>query len=100
MVLALPAGRGLPLGAPAGGSPEEALAGVIGRTRTALLHALDGGPLTTTDLARTPVLAPAATRPVPAAARPVPPTAQSVPAAARTPTGRRATPYRPGRRAP
>ncbi|WP_432059760.1 ArsR/SmtB family transcription factor [Streptomyces sp. S1] len=52
VVLALPAGRGLPLAAPDGGSPEEALAGVIGRTRTALLHALDGGPLTTTDLAR------------------------------------------------
>ncbi|MFJ7126289.1 ArsR/SmtB family transcription factor [Streptomyces sp. NPDC098101] len=52
VVLALPTGRGLPLAAPDGGSPEEALAGVIGRTRTALLHALSDGPRTTTDLAR------------------------------------------------
>ncbi|MFE8936951.1 ArsR/SmtB family transcription factor [Streptomyces sp. NPDC007872] len=52
VVLALPAGRGLPLAAPDGAPPGEALAGILGRNRAALLHALSDGPRTTTDLAR------------------------------------------------
>ncbi|MYV69361.1 helix-turn-helix domain-containing protein, partial [Streptomyces sp. SID2131] len=46
------AGRGLPLAAPDGAPPGEALAGILGRNRAALLHALSDGPRTTTDLAR------------------------------------------------
>lgn len=51
VVLAYPAGRGLPLAPDGGGTPEEALTGVLGRTRTELLHALDEA-RTTTGLAR------------------------------------------------
>ncbi|MFJ5833875.1 winged helix-turn-helix domain-containing protein [Streptomyces sp. NPDC093089] len=51
VVLACPAGRGLPLAPDGGGTREEALTGVLGRTRAELLHALDEG-MTTTGLAR------------------------------------------------
>lgn len=51
VVLAYPAGRGLPLAPDGGGTPEEALTGVLGRTRAELLHALDEA-RTTTGLAR------------------------------------------------
>lgn len=51
VVLAYPAGRGLPLAPDGGGTSEEALAGVLGRTRAELLHALDEA-RTTTGLAR------------------------------------------------
>ncbi|MFF1506256.1 ArsR/SmtB family transcription factor [Streptomyces sp. NPDC058326] len=50
VVLTYPAGRGLPP-APSCGAPDEALAGVLGRTRTELLRALTE-PRTTTELAR------------------------------------------------
>ncbi|MFD3535652.1 ArsR/SmtB family transcription factor [Streptomyces sp. NPDC058664] len=50
VVLAYPAGRGLPP-APDGGGGPEALAGVLGRTRTELLRTL-AVPRTTTELAR------------------------------------------------
>ncbi|MGW0750752.1 ArsR/SmtB family transcription factor [Streptomyces sp. NPDC002587] len=49
-VLAYPAGRGLPPG-PGRGGPDEPLAGVLGRTRLALLRSLDEA-RTTTGLAR------------------------------------------------
>ncbi|MBT2387710.1 helix-turn-helix transcriptional regulator [Streptomyces sp. ISL-11] len=49
--LAYPAGRGLPPVPDKGGSPDEPLAGVLGRTRLALLRCLDE-PCTTTGLAR------------------------------------------------
>ncbi|MEW2417672.1 helix-turn-helix domain-containing protein [Streptomyces sp. NPDC046866] len=51
VVLTYPAGRGLPPVPEGGGAPEEPLAGVLGRTRLALLRSLDG-PCTTTGLAR------------------------------------------------
>ncbi|KOG13127.1 MULTISPECIES: ArsR/SmtB family transcription factor [Streptomyces] len=51
VVLAYPAGPGLPLAPDGGGTREEALTGVLGRTRASLLHALDEA-LTTTGLAR------------------------------------------------
>ncbi|CAM5229946.1 ArsR/SmtB family transcription factor [Streptomyces narbonensis] len=51
VVLAYPAGRGLPLAPDGDGTREEALAGVLGRTRADLLHALDEA-RTTTGLAR------------------------------------------------
>ncbi|MFI0988300.1 ArsR/SmtB family transcription factor [Streptomyces exfoliatus] len=51
VVLAYPAGRGLPLAADGADTPEDALAGVLGHTRTALLRAL-AEPRTTTELAR------------------------------------------------
>ncbi|MFH8620363.1 ArsR/SmtB family transcription factor [Streptomyces vietnamensis] len=50
VVLAYPAGGGLPLAPPAA-SGEDALAGVLGRTRAELLRALTS-PRTTTELAR------------------------------------------------
>lgn len=50
-VLAYPAGRGLPPVPDGGGQADEPLAGVLGRTRFALLHALDEA-RTTTGLAR------------------------------------------------
>ncbi|WP_405853838.1 winged helix-turn-helix domain-containing protein [Streptomyces sp. NBC_00090] len=51
VVLAYPAGRGLPLAPNGGGTSEEALTGVLGRTRAELLHVLDEA-RTTTGLAR------------------------------------------------
>ncbi|MET9962310.1 winged helix-turn-helix domain-containing protein [Streptomyces sp. NPDC006326] len=51
VALAYPAGRGLPLVPDRNGPPDEPLAGVLGRTRLALLHCLDQ-PRTTTGLAR------------------------------------------------
>ncbi|WP_323182563.1 winged helix-turn-helix domain-containing protein [Streptomyces sp. NBC_00094] len=51
VVLAYPAGRGLPLAPDGGGTREEALTGVLGRTRAELLRALDEA-RTTTGLAR------------------------------------------------
>ncbi|MFB7589531.1 ArsR/SmtB family transcription factor [Streptomyces sp. NPDC056169] len=51
VVLAYPAGRGLPLAPDGGGTREGALTGVLGRTRAELLRALDEV-RTTTGLAR------------------------------------------------
>ncbi|MFE7580611.1 ArsR/SmtB family transcription factor [Streptomyces gardneri] len=51
VVLAYPAGRGLPLAPDGDGTREEALTGVLGRTRAELLRALDEA-RTTTGLAR------------------------------------------------
>ncbi|WP_374224461.1 ArsR/SmtB family transcription factor [Streptomyces sp. ISL-94] len=51
MALAYPAGRGLPLVPDEGGAPDDPLAGVLGRTRLALLRSLDQA-RTTTGLAR------------------------------------------------
>ncbi|MER6479186.1 helix-turn-helix domain-containing protein [Streptomyces filamentosus] len=50
VVLAYPAGPGLPPAPEGPGGPEEALAGVLGGTRAALLRAL-AGPSTTSELA-------------------------------------------------
>nr|WP_308345240.1 winged helix-turn-helix domain-containing protein [Streptomyces sp. ISL-94] len=51
VALAYPAGRGLPLVPDEGGAPDDPLAGVLGRTRLALLRSLDQA-RTTTGLAR------------------------------------------------